>query len=113
MISEAALSGDAIALEAFEFTGKVLGLKLADALAHTSPEAFVFFGGLANAGELLLEPTRRYLKQFTLRIYNSDIPILPSGLPGTDAAILGAAALAWQYLEKMNGTHSFADPFPS
>ncbi len=99
-ISQAAEAGDPIATEAFELTGKVLGLKLADAVAHTSPEAIILFGGLANAGKLIFEPTSRYLKQFMLHIYNADIPVLPSGLPGSDAAVLGAAALAWQKLEK-------------
>lgn len=99
-ISEMAESGDTIATEAFEITGKILGLKLADAIAHTSPEAIVFFGGLASAGKLLFEPTARYLKQLILPMYNANIPLLTSGLPGADAAILGAAALAWQKLEK-------------
>jgi glucokinase len=99
-ISEAARAGDRIALEAFDYTGKLLGLKLADAVAHTSPEAIIFFGGLANAGELLFEPTRRYLKEYLLFLYNADMPLLPSALPESDAAVLGAAALVWQKLEK-------------
>ena len=95
MVSEAAEAGDPIAAEAFEFTGKILGLKLADAVAHTSPEAIILFGGLAGAGKLIFEPTARYLKQFILHIYRTDLPLLPSALPGSDAAVLGAAALAW------------------
>ena len=60
MITEAARSGEMpIALAAFEYTGKILGMKLADSVAHTSPEAIILFGGLANAGELIFEPTRR------------------------------------------------------
>jgi glucokinase len=98
-ISEAAEAGDALALEAFEYTGKILGLKLADAVAHTSPEAIILFGGMANAGDFILEPARRYLKQFTLHIYKNDIPVILSALPGSDAAVLGAAALAWKKLE--------------
>ncbi|MBC7920052.1 MAG: ROK family protein [Ferruginibacter sp.] len=95
MVSEAAEAGDPIAAEAFELTGKILGLKLADAVAHTSPEAIILFGGLAGAGKLIFEPTARYLKQFILHIYRTDLPLLPSALPGSDAAVLGAAALAW------------------
>lgn len=98
-ISEAALAGDAIAIEAFEQTGKILGLKLADAVAHTSPDAIILFGGLANAGSLLFEPTQRYFKHFILPMYDRNIPILPSALPGSDAALLGAAALAWHHYE--------------
>jgi glucokinase len=99
-ISEAASAGDPVALEAFDYTGRLLGLKLADAVAHTSPEAIILFGGLAGAGQLLMEPTARYMKQYMLFLYNPDIPLLPSALPHSDAAILGAAALAWQKVEK-------------
>lgn len=99
-ISEAAAAGDSIALEAFDYTGRLLGLKLADAVAHTSPEAIIFFGGLAGAGRLLTEPAARYLKQYLLFLYNPDIPLLISALPHSDAAVLGAAALAWQKVEK-------------
>jgi glucokinase len=99
MIAEAAESGDPLAQEAFEYTGKILGLKLADAIATTSPEAFILFGGLANAGQLIVEPTARYLKEYTLHIYKKKVPVLLSALPGSDAALLGAAALIWKQLE--------------
>jgi glucokinase len=99
-ISEAAGAGDSIALEAFELAGKLLGWKLADAIAHTSPEAIILFGGLANAGPLLLEPTSRSLKKQLLFLYDPDIPLLLSALPESDAALLGAAALVWQKIEK-------------
>ncbi|MFN3873369.1 MAG: ROK family protein, partial [Ignavibacterium sp.] len=62
IITELALNGDELAIEAFDFTAKVLGIKLADAVAHTSPEAIILFGGLANAGDLLLIPTKKYLE---------------------------------------------------
>lgn len=101
-ISKAAEAGDPIALEAFEFTGNLLGLKLADAIAHTSPAAIILFGGLVNAGPLLFEPTARYLRKHLLFLYDTTIPLLPSALPQSDAAVLGAAALAWQHLEKLN-----------
>lgn len=102
MISENAEAGDPVAKEAFDLTGKILSLKLADAIAFTNPEAIILFGGLSNAGELLFEPTRNYLKGYILSIYNANIPILPSSLPGSDAAVLGAASLAWQKLKNLN-----------
>jgi len=95
-IDEAARKGDAIALEAFDYTGEVLGLKLADAVAHTSPEAFFLFGGLANAGELIFEPVRHYLEENVLNIYKNKVKVLPSELPASDAAVLGASALVWK-----------------
>lgn len=61
IITEAAQKGDSLALEVFRCTAERLGRALANAVAITSSEAVFFFGGLAQAGELLLEPTRRYL----------------------------------------------------
>lgn len=99
-ITDAASRGDVVACEAFEITGRILGLKLADAIAHTSPEAIILYGGLAQAGELIFEPTRRYMEQFTLNIFKNKVKLLPSALPQGLAAILGAAALVWNELEK-------------
>jgi glucokinase len=98
MIDEAARKGDKIAIEAFDYTGEVLGLKLADAIAHTSPEAIFLFGGLAQAGELIFEPTKYYMEEQMLNIYKNKVKLLPSELPPGDAAILGASALVWKEL---------------
>jgi len=98
MVSEAALKGDKIAKEAFEYTGEVLGRMLADFAAFTTPEAFFLFGGLANAGELIFEPTIRHMEQNIMQIFKGKIKVLPSGLNGASAAILGAAALVWEKL---------------
>ena len=100
MIAEAALRDDAIAKEAFEVTGKILGRKLADSVVHTSPEAIFLFGGLALAGELIFEPTSRYMEEAMLNIFKGKVKLLPSGLEGKNTAVLGAAALAWKELDK-------------
>jgi len=99
MISDAALRGDKIALEAFDVTGKVLGIKLADAVAHTSPEAIILFGGLSAAGELLLKPTARYMEEYMLNIFKGKVRLLPSALLEGNAAVLGASALIWNELD--------------
>ena len=99
-IFDAALNGDKIALEAFEFTGKVLGEKLADSVAHTSPEAIILFGGLAAAGDLIFEPTKRHMENGLLNIFKNKVKIIPSALPQGDAAVLGAGALIWNELDK-------------
>jgi glucokinase len=99
MISEAAKKGDKIALEAFEITGRILGVKLADAIACTSPEAIFLFGGLSKSGDFLLEPTRKYMEENLFPIYKGKVKILLSGLKETNAAILGASALAWKELK--------------
>ncbi len=99
-ISDAAASGDKLALEAFDYTAKILGLKLADAVAHLSPEAIVLFGGLALAGDLIFVPTKRYMEEYMLNIFKNKVKLIPSSLPGGNAAVLGAAALIWNELKK-------------
>jgi len=98
MISDAAKKGDKIALQAFELTGKYLGEALADTVAHTSPEAIFLFGGLANAGQLIIEPTKRHMESNLLKIFQNKVKILPSGLTETNAAVMGASALVWKEL---------------
>lgn len=94
-VHEAALAGDPIAREAFYLTGKTLGVKLADAAAITNPEAFIVSGGLAAAGDLLLDPARQAMEENLLGIFRGKVNILQSLLPRGLSAILGAAALAW------------------
>jgi glucokinase len=94
-IHDAALDGDELALEIFEFTGKILGQSLADAVAITSPEAIILFGGLAQAGRFIFEPTKRHMEENLLKIFQNKIKLLPSELKESDAAILGAASLPW------------------
>ncbi len=94
-IHAAAMKGDKLALEAFEFTGEVLGKALANAAAFSSPEAIFLFGGLANAGEYIFEPTKRHMELNILNNFRNTVKLLPSGLKENTAAILGAAALCW------------------
>jgi len=100
MISNAAANGDKLAKKAFEKTGQILGLKLADAVAHTSPEAIFLFGGLAGAGDLILKPTRKYFEKYLLPVYRGRTTIQMSALQGKNIAVLGAAALMWNELKK-------------
>jgi len=102
MISEAALRNDKVALQAFDFTGKVLGLKLADSIAHLSPEAIILFGGLALAGDLIFLPTKKYMEENLLNIFKNKVKLLPSQLTNGNTAVLGAAALIWNELDKSN-----------
>ncbi|MGB4292048.1 MAG: ROK family protein [Bacteroidales bacterium] len=99
LIYEAALEGDPLALKAFEYTGMMLGIKLADVVAHTSPEAIFLFGGLANAKEFIFEPARKYMEENLLSIYRGKVKLLPSGLEEKNAAVLGASSLVWSELE--------------
>ncbi len=100
MISECALRGDFIAKEAFEYTGSILGRKLADSIAHTNPEAIFLLGGLSQAGDLIFEPTIRHLENHLMPIYQGKVKILPSGLPNQTAPILGASSLIVNHFKK-------------
>jgi glucokinase len=100
MLSDAAKKNDPIALEAFERTGRVLGEALADLTAITSPEAIILFGGLANAGDLIMKPTYRHMEENQLTVFKGKVKLLMSGIQDKNVAILGGAALIWkQYLE--------------
>jgi len=100
LIYDAANLGDKIAINAFKYTGKILGDALADVVAILSPEAFVIFGGLAQAGEMLFDPTRKQMENSLLQFYKGKIKLIKSGLEESDAAILGASALIWNDLKK-------------
>ena len=98
-IHEAAVEGDKLALEAFDYTARVLGLKLADSIAYTSPEAIFLFGGLALSGDYILKPTKKYMEENLLKIFKNKVKLEISGLMGKNAAVLGAAALIWNELD--------------
>jgi glucokinase len=100
IIHDAALAGDAIAIRAFEHTGRMLGFKLADVVAHTNPEAIFLFGGLALAKDLIFEPTKRYMEQNLLSIYKGKVKLLESELSTQNAAVLGASSLVWSIKEQ-------------
>lgn len=101
MISKEAKKDDPIAKEAFEITGKILGLKLADTITHTSPEAIFLFGGLANAGDLIFEPTKRHMENHLMPIFKNKTQLLPSQLQEKNAAVAGASALIWKERKKL------------
>ncbi|MBL7992099.1 MAG: ROK family protein [Candidatus Kapabacteria bacterium] len=100
-ISAAAQAGDTLAQTAFELTGATLGKALANVIACFSPEAVILFGGLANAGDLILNPTRRAMEETTLNIFQGKTRLLLSELMDKNAAVLGASALMWKELEKL------------
>ena len=95
-VCDAALAGDQLAYEAVDYTAKVLGLALANSIAFSAPEAIILFGGLARAGDLLIEPTRRYMNEAVLQIWKDKVKLINSELKESDAAILGASALVWE-----------------
>ncbi len=90
-IADAAKAGDPKALQAFDETAKILAVALANTVAITSPEAIFLFGGLAQAKELLMNPLEKYFAMNLHNIFLGTVRILTSGLPESDAAILGGS----------------------
>ncbi len=95
MIAEAAAKKDTIAVKAMEYTAEKLGFCITSAITFSSPEAIFLFGGLAQAGEMLFAPVRKYVDENVMPLFRGSYKILPSGVPENNAAVLGAAALAW------------------
>ena len=95
-VYDAAKEGDKLALRIFDFTGKMLGRSFADFVAFSAPEAIVLFGGLARAKEFLAKPIEDAMNENLLHLWQGKIKIVFSQLKESDAAILGASALAWE-----------------
>lgn len=95
-VSVAAEKGDKLALEIYEFTGRLLGESCANFAAFSSPEAFIFFGGLTKAGDLLMKPIKEAYDANVLNIFKGKAKFLVSTLEGASAAVLGASAVGWE-----------------
>lgn len=95
-VYDAAITGDKLAKEIFEYTGHILGEFFADMIAFSSPQAIILFGGLARSGDLLLKPIQEALDKSVLSIFRGKTKIILSELKESDAAVLGASALGWE-----------------
>ena len=99
-VSIAASKGDELAQRVYAFTGKMLGEACADFAAFSSPEAFIFFGGLTKAGPLIMDPIKKAYDENVLNIFKGKAKFLVSGLDGSSAAVLGASAVGWDINEE-------------
>ena len=95
-VFDAAKEGDVLAKKIFDYTGRILGEKLADFIEFSAPEAIVLFGGLARAKEYIYEPTLKAMNENVLPLWRDKVDLLFSQLKESDAAILGASARAWE-----------------
>ena len=95
-VSIAAGKGDKLANEIYQFTGQMLGEACADFAAFSSPEAFIFFGGMTKAGDLIMNPIKEAYDKNVLKIFQGKAKFLVSGLEGSSAAVLGASAVGWE-----------------
>ncbi|MCD8291429.1 MAG: ROK family protein, partial [Prevotella sp.] len=94
-VSIAAGKGDELALQVYQFTGNMLGEACADFATFMSPEAFIFFGGLTKAGDLIMEPIKKSYEEHVMSVFKGKAQFLISGLDGSSAAVLGASAIGW------------------
>lgn len=108
MITEAALAGDGLASRAFIYTGEILGTKLADTVAYLNPEAIILSGGLTRAGDLLMKPTHDYMEKHMFPVFKGKINLRFSKLKGANTAVIGAGALAWDYIENEQSAETMA-----
>lgn len=95
-VYDAAVAGDKLAREIFDYTGRILGEAFADMVAFSSPQAIVLFGGLAKSGDLLLRPLREEFEKTVFPVFRGKTSIILSELKESDAAVLGASALGWE-----------------
>lgn len=95
LIYEYAMQGDVLCIDVFKITGEILGLALANAVMFSSPEAIFLFGGLCEAGDLLMKPVKESMEKNLIPVFQNKVNIIFSELKQSDAAILGASALAW------------------
>lgn len=99
-VYDAAIAGDQIAKDIFEYTGNILGEAFANFTAFSSPKAIILFGGLAKAGDLIMKPIKESMERNMLNIYKNKVTLLFSELKESDAAVLGASALGWEAKDK-------------
>ena len=95
-VYDAAMAGDSLAKEIFEYTGKILGEAFASFVAFSSPKMIVLFGGLTHAGDLIMRPIKEAMEDNLLNIYKGKVELVLSQLNEADAAILDASALGWE-----------------
>lgn len=95
-VYDAAIAGDKLAKDIFDYTGTILGEAFADFTVFSSPEAIILFGGLAKSGDLLMKPLKNAMEKNMMQIFKGKVRILLSELKEADAAVLGASALGWE-----------------
>lgn len=92
-VAASALSGNEIALAAFERAGRALAAGIAAAATLMDLRVAVVGGGVAKAGPLLFDPLRRHLARYASLPFTRDLEVVPATL-GADAGLIGAAATA-------------------
>ncbi len=97
MVVKAAIDGDLLANQVIESAGSYLGMAIASLVHLFDPQVVIIGGGISNAGELILEPARRALSEYSMADYRNRARIVQSEL-GDNSGIMGAIAFAWDKL---------------
>lgn len=95
IIAEAARQGDEVAQRIYEEAGTYLGVAVGNVLVSVGPRKVVIGGGVAAAGDLLLDPIRRTVKERVTIMPAALVEIVPATL-GANAGIIGVAIWAAQ-----------------
>ena len=93
LIAEAARAGDNVAKDIYEKAGFYLGIAAANVCASVGPRRIIIGGGVAQAGELLLDPIRRTVRERVHIMPVEQVEIVPSQL-GDNAGVIGMACWA-------------------
>lgn len=94
-IFECCEQGDLLAIEVYHRTGEMLGLALAGYASVINPEAIIFTGGIAQAGNWLLEPASEAFESHVFHNIRGKVKFLKSAFESNERDMLGASALAW------------------
>ena len=93
LIAHAAQSGDDIAVDIYEKAGFALGIAAANICVAIGPRRIIIGGGVAQAGDLLLNPIRRTLRERVTVMPIEQVEVVPSQL-GNNAGVIGVARWA-------------------
>ena len=91
-MAKAAEEGDPVAKRIFEIVGEYIGIGLTSVINLLNPEKVIIGGGVAEAGDLLLEPIRKTVKERAMVVAGSAVEIVPAQL-GNSAGVIGASML--------------------
>ncbi len=92
IVAQAALQGDTVSIQIFKQIGKIIGIGLASVVNLLNPEKIIIGGGVADAGEILLEPIRQTIQDRAMPIQANSVKVVPAQLANA-AGVIGASLL--------------------
>ena len=92
LVAQAALQGDAVSIQIFKQMGKIIGTGLASVVNLLNPQKIIIGGGVADAGDILLEPIRQTILDRAMPIQGQSVEVVPAQLANS-AGVIGASLL--------------------